>query len=69
MPVTKNQRYKRRRQRVLSLPMIDHLLTYCEWAVLDGSYFGNRVQFMNRHHRIIKWLETIRERHRRKAGT
>ena len=60
--MTKSQRNKLKRLHRLSRPMIDHLLSYCEWAAQEGSFYGNEKQFRQRHQRIVKWLEAIRER-------
>ena len=60
--ISKSQRHKRKRIQRLSIPMIDHLLSYCAWAEDDGSYYGNEAQFRKRHNRIKRWLQAIRDR-------
>ena len=59
---SKKQKAKAKRIFRVSVVMLDQMLSYCEWAREDGSYFGNEAQFRQRHARIVKWLKAIRER-------
>lgn len=43
----------------VTIPMLNQMLNYCEWAKSEGSYYGNESHFRRRHAKIVAWLEAI----------
>lgn len=36
--------------------MRDQLVAYCDDQRIDGSYWGNKEQFYDRHDKIVNWI-------------
>lgn len=45
----------------LTLPMIEQMETYCEWANRQECYYGYKKHFYERHEKILLWLGKRRE--------
>ena len=45
----------------ITLPMIEQMESYCEWARRSEIYFGPKKNFDKRHEKILLWLGKIRE--------
>lgn len=43
----------------VTIPMLNQMLSYCEWAKEEGSYYGNEHHFRRRHTKIVAWLDAI----------
>ena len=52
----------RKKPTSLSMPMLNQLMSYVEWAEMEGSYYGNKEHFRKRHAKIKAWLEAVSER-------
>ena len=57
----------KKRVTKVTIPMLNQMLSYCEWAKTDGSYYGNEKNFRRRHHKIVAWLDAILTNRMRKA--
>lgn len=36
---------------------LEQLYSYLEWAERDGTYYGNKEQFIKRHIKLKRWLK------------
>ena len=45
----------------LTLPMIEQMESYCEWAKRSELYYGPKKHFEARHEKILLWLGKVRE--------
>jgi len=42
-----------------TLPELNQLMAYCQWAENEGAYYGNKSQFLNRHTAIVVKLGSM----------
>ena len=51
----------------VTVPQLNQMLAYCDWAKESGVYYAPKAHFEQRHRRIVAWLEAIRENKMRKV--
>jgi len=45
--------------RGLRMTHFEQLLSYIDWAEIDGTYYGNKPQFDKRHLELKEWAEGL----------
>ena len=51
----------------VTVAQLNQMLAYCAWVKVDGTYYGSKAQFNERHLRIVAWLEAVRENKMRRV--
>jgi len=45
--------------RGLRMTHFEQLLSYVDWAENEGTYYGNKAQFVKRHFELREWVESL----------